>query len=140
MSLSVSNQWSDPYLTVEAWWNIYQVNCDKLSAHVDLKPVVAFVNTRSGGQQGMKVLSVTCQQTPQAQVQSIWSHWCCQCWNITMSRDRTQQAEIIARDKNMYATQATQGNKGCSSVKLWRHHSQQGSNCYPGETQAGSVG
>eukprot|EP00438_Fugacium_kawagutii_P033698 Skav234177 [mRNA] locus=scaffold1377:14636:24758:- [translate_table: standard] len=39
----------------EAWWNIYQVNCDKLT-DIDLKPVVAFVNTRSGGQQGMKVL------------------------------------------------------------------------------------
>eukprot|EP00435_Cladocopium_sp_Y103_P066699 s393_g29.t1 len=40
----------------EAWWNAYQVNQEKL-ADVDLKPVVVFVNTRSGGQQGVKVLN-----------------------------------------------------------------------------------
>lgn len=40
----------------EAWWNAYQVNQEKLT-DVDLKPVVVFVNTRSGGQQGMKVLN-----------------------------------------------------------------------------------
>jgi len=40
----------------EAWWNAHQVNHERL-ADLDLKPVVVFVNTRSGGQQGMKVLT-----------------------------------------------------------------------------------
>ncbi|CAK9058705.1 unnamed protein product [Durusdinium trenchii] len=40
----------------EAWWMVHQVKQEGLE-EMDLKPVVVFVNTRSGGQQGMKVLN-----------------------------------------------------------------------------------
>ena len=61
------------WLQLEAWWNAYQVNQEKLT-DVDLKPVVVFVNTRSGGQQGMKVLNATWLAWPRWMSPKKW--WC----------------------------------------------------------------